>query len=92
MKVVRKIAGKKLTDRVRSENIRRMCGIKHIKDWVLKRKQEWNEHINRMDENRLVRTARDTSPIGRRSVENHEQFIIANKNQSEFNTHIIIMS
>ena len=68
MKVVRKIAGKKLTDRVRSENIRRMCGIENINDWELKRKQEWNKDINRMDKNRLVRTARDTSPIGRRSV------------------------
>ena len=34
-----------------------MCGIENINDWVLKRKQEWNEHINRMDENRLVKTA-----------------------------------
>ena len=71
MKVVRKIAGEKLTYRVISENIRRMCGLENINNWVIKKKQEWNKHINRMDENRLGRRAQDTSLIGFRSVERH---------------------
>ncbi|ENN80720.1 hypothetical protein YQE_02862, partial [Dendroctonus ponderosae] len=42
-------------DRKRSENIRQMCKTESINDWVSKRKQEWNQHINRIRENRLSR-------------------------------------
>ena len=39
MKVVRKIAGRTLFDRKRSEEIRRMYKIHNINDWVLQRKR-----------------------------------------------------
>ena len=68
MKILRRISGKTLMDRERNENIRQMCKTESINDWVLKRKQEWNQHINRMGEDRLVRIARDKSPNGRRST------------------------
>ena len=69
MKVLRGIAGKTLLDRETSENIRRTCGIEEdINCWVLKRKKQWNEHISRMKEERIVRIARDKSPTGRRSI------------------------
>lgn len=68
MKILRKIAGKTLFDRERSDNVRRTCGVDNISDWVLARKMEWNDHISRMDQRRIVRIARDESPIGRRSL------------------------
>lgn len=36
--------------------------IENINDWVLKRKQEWNQHKNLMREDRLVRISKDKSP------------------------------
>ncbi|XP_045463812.1 uncharacterized protein LOC123673370 [Harmonia axyridis] len=68
MKILRKIAGKTLFDRERSDNVRRTCGVDNISNWVLARKMEWNDHISRMDQRRIVRIARDESPIGRRSL------------------------
>lgn len=68
MKVLRKIVGKTLLDRERNENIRRSCQVDNINEWVVNRKIEWNEHIHRMDQDRIVKIARDKSPIGRRST------------------------
>ncbi|KAK9884597.1 hypothetical protein WA026_007437 [Henosepilachna vigintioctopunctata] len=68
MKVLRRITGKTLLNGERSENVRNMCKVDSINDWVLNRKQEWKDHINRMDDTRIVRIARDRSPLGRRSV------------------------
>ncbi|XP_057660707.1 uncharacterized protein LOC130896542 [Diorhabda carinulata] len=68
MKVLRKIARKIFLDRERTENMRNMCKVGNVIDWVLKRKQEWNSHISRMTSERLVRIARDISLRGRRSI------------------------
>ncbi|CAG9835898.1 unnamed protein product [Diabrotica balteata] len=68
MRLLRRITGNTLRDRMRSEEIRRKCNIPEINKWTLNRKKEWNEHINRMEETRLVRIARDNSPKGRRSI------------------------
>ena len=67
MKVVRKIAGRTLFDRKRSEEIRRMSKIDNIND-CLQRKRNWNEHIPRMTDDRIVKTSRDKSPAGQRST------------------------
>lgn len=63
MKIARKIAGKTLLDKERSEDIKNNC---NINEWVLDRKHEGNEHINRMDEARIVRAIRDKPPNGRK--------------------------
>ena len=69
MKVLRGIAGKTLLDRETSENRRRTCRIEEdINCWVLKRKMQWNQHISRMEEKRIVRIDRDKSPTGQRSI------------------------
>ncbi|XP_045480918.1 uncharacterized protein LOC123685306 [Harmonia axyridis] len=65
MKVLRKIAGKTLLDRERSDNIRKMCGVEEVNEWILRRKHEWNAHKDRMDHERI---ARDKSPTGKRSI------------------------
>ncbi|XP_015187255.1 PREDICTED: uncharacterized protein LOC107072109 [Polistes dominula] len=68
MKIVRRIAGKSLWDRVRSEGLRKECQIENINDRVLSRKVEWNDHITRMTDDRVVKKSRDKSPSGRRSL------------------------
>lgn len=67
MRVLRRMTGKTLLDRERSESIRRTCNVESVNEWTLNRKKEWNEHISRMDDRRMVRIARDKSPLGRRS-------------------------
>jgi hypothetical protein len=68
MKTLRKIDGKTLWDRARSTDIRRRCKVENIKNWLRNRRVEWNDHISRMTTNRVVKTARDGQPVGRRSV------------------------
>jgi len=47
MRVLRRIAGKTLLDRERNESIRRACKVENVNEWVLSRKEEWNDHISR---------------------------------------------
>ena len=68
IKILRKIAGKTMLDRERNENIRRKCGTKDVNQWLLGRKNEWNQYINRMEDTRVVKIARDKSPLSRRSI------------------------
>lgn len=44
-------------DRKRKKNIRNICGVKNINDWVLNRKRQLNDHISRMDAKREVKVA-----------------------------------
>lgn len=55
MKIVRRIMGKTLMNRVRSGHIRQMCKTERTNDW--------NQHIHFMREDRLVRAAKDS--VGR---------------------------
>ena len=68
MRVLRKITNNTIRDMIRNENIRERCKVENISQWTRKRKMEWNQHIDRMDEKRLVKIARDEKPVGRRSV------------------------
>ena len=54
--------------RERSENIRQIHRIDKINESVLQRKKMWNEHIDRMTEEGIVKIARDKLPAGRRST------------------------
>ena len=56
MKVVRKTVGKIKIDRIRSQQIRESCGIQPINE---RRRREWDEHVTRMDAERLVKISRD---------------------------------
>ena len=63
MKVSRKIVAKTKIDRIRSQQIRESCGIQPINEWVGRR--EWDEHVTRMDAERLVKITRNSIPAGR---------------------------
>ena len=64
-KELRKIAGEAKIDRIRNQQIREPCGIHN--EWVERRRREWDQHVTRMDAERLVKISRDNIPAGRRS-------------------------
>ena len=68
MKVIRKIVGKTKINRIRNQQIRESCGIQSINEWV-ERRREWDEHVTKIDAERLVKTSRDNITAGRRSPE-----------------------
>lgn len=68
MRVLRKITNKTLRDKEPNINIRQTCQIDIISDWVRERRKKWNDHIDRMEEDRLVKVTRDRRPEGRRRV------------------------
>ena len=65
MKVLRKIVGKTKIDRIKSQQIRESCGIQPINEWVEIIRTEWDEHVTRMDDERLVQISRDNISAGR---------------------------
>ena len=67
MKTLRRIMNKTRLDKIRNRDIREKCEIQNIGDWVQRRRIEWNAHISRTNEDRIVRRVRDNEPIGRRS-------------------------
>ena len=50
-------------------SVKRSCGIQAINEWAERRKsrKEWDEHVTRMDAERLVKISRDNIPAGKRS-------------------------
>ena len=68
MKVVRKILGKTKVDRIRSQQIRESCGIQPINEWVERRRRRrgWDQHVTRMDAERLVKISRENISAERR--------------------------
>lgn len=67
MKTLRKIVGITRRDHIRNDQIREQCKIQPIREWTQIRRQQWNEHVSRMEEDRIARIARDNYPSGRRS-------------------------
>ncbi|KAK4887108.1 hypothetical protein RN001_003379 [Aquatica leii] len=66
MSTLRKRAGKTRRDRVRNKHIREKCGIGDVVRFARGRRRKWNKHVQRADETRLIRIARDQRSVGRR--------------------------
>jgi hypothetical protein len=64
MKILRKIVGKTKIDRIRSQQIRESCGIQPVNEWV-ERRREWDEHVTRMDAERIFKISRHNISVGR---------------------------
>ncbi|KAF2895223.1 hypothetical protein ILUMI_10946 [Ignelater luminosus] len=62
MKILRRITNKTLRDRIPNDEIRRTCQIIPTEEWISRRKQEWNEYIEKMNQDRLVKMARNKIP------------------------------
>ena len=55
-------------DRERGDNMRQTCAIDKTNDCVLERKKKWNEHIDLMTEERIVKITKNKLPAERRST------------------------
>ena len=66
MRFVRRVTGYTKLDRTRNEIIRKEIEIPGIRDVRTKYKQNWINHLERMDKNRLPKHALDYKPRGRR--------------------------
>jgi hypothetical protein len=60
--IIRAIHGKTLRDKIRSDQLQQLSGIQDIVKWVNVRRREWDSHVNRMEDNRLTKIARDNRP------------------------------
>jgi hypothetical protein len=63
MKLLRKRVHKTKIDRIRSQQIRESCGIQPVNEWAERRRREWDEHVTRMDAERLVKISRENIPV-----------------------------
>ena len=54
-------------NRIRSQQIRKSCGIQPINEWVDRIRREWDQHVTRMDAERIVKISRDKIPFGKSS-------------------------
>jgi hypothetical protein len=69
MKTMRAIHGKTLRDEIRSDQLRLLSGIQDTVKWVNVRRKEWDGHVERLEDNRLAKIARDNRPQGVSSQE-----------------------
>ena len=65
MKIPRKNSWKNI-NRIRSQQIRESSDIQTNNEWA-ERRREWDQHVTRMDAEKLVKISRDNIPVGRRS-------------------------
>ena len=65
MKIPRKNSWKNI-NRIRSQQIRESSDIQTNNEWA-ERRREWDQHVTRMDAERLVKISRDNIPTRRRS-------------------------
>ena len=56
--------GKTLRDKIRSDQLRQLSGIQDIIKRTNVRRKEWDVHVERMEDNRLAKIARDNRPQG----------------------------
>jgi len=66
MRLVRSVTGYTRLDKIRSEVIRKELEICGIQDVRLEYKQNWINHLERMDNTRLPKHALNCKPRGRR--------------------------
>ncbi|XP_055389323.1 uncharacterized protein LOC129618543 [Condylostylus longicornis] len=66
MKTLRQVAGRTLQDRVPSAEIRNTLDVQDVVRWVRARRRAWNEHVSRMQSDRIAKIARDGKPSNTR--------------------------
>lgn len=55
MQILRKVTNVSRQDRVPNEEVCQRCNIQEIADWMLCRRNEWNDHISRITEDGLAK-------------------------------------
>lgn len=66
MRALRSIAGYSLRDHKTNVEILQLCDIQGVTKWSRKRRKEWHQHVQRMEQNRLAKVTMDETPGGRR--------------------------
>lgn len=62
MRTLRSITGYTLYDRKRSEDIIETCEVQDVVRWARNRRREWRDHVDRMPNDRLAKTAKEKRP------------------------------
>ena len=65
MKVLRKIVSKTKIHRIRSQQIRESFAIQTVIECMEWRKREWEEHVIRMNAEKLIKISKDNESPGR---------------------------
>ena len=73
MRLLRSVTGYTGLDSIRSEVIRKELEISGIQDVRLKYKQNWINHLERMDNTRLPKHVLNYKPRGRRDCGRHRK-------------------
>jgi hypothetical protein len=73
MKIIRAIHGETLRDKIRSDRLQQLSAIQDIVKWANVRRREWDAHVNRMEDNRLAKIARDNRTLSRQTKETMER-------------------
>jgi len=67
MRILRYISEKTLLDKKVIKKVR-ICRVGDINKWIHERKTEWNTDVNKMEDNRLMKIARNKFAIDRTSI------------------------
>jgi hypothetical protein len=59
MNIIRAIHGKRLRDKILSDQLQQLSRIQDIVKWVNVRRREWDVHVNRTEDNRLAKIGRN---------------------------------
>lgn len=69
IKVIRGIHRKTLLDQIRSEEFRQLSNIQDVTKWIRRRRKEWNRHVDRRDDDNIVKPR--VQKIPRRMLDVH---------------------
>lgn len=68
MRFLRQVAGYRLIDKKRNVDIRRELGIQSLNETIIAYRQKWQDHVQRMNEDRTPQIVHKYKPVGRRNV------------------------
>ncbi|KAJ9584032.1 hypothetical protein L9F63_021624 [Diploptera punctata] len=66
MNTLTAIVNKTRLDRLRNQDVREKCNIIDVETFIITRKREWNAHVDRTDDTRLIEAAKNLRPGGKK--------------------------
>ena len=63
--LLEKLLAKKKVERIRTQQIRKSCGIQQVNEWIERSRRKWDEHVTGMDVESLVKISRLNIPAGK---------------------------
>jgi hypothetical protein len=68
MRFLGSVKGHTRLDKIRNEDIRKELGVFSVNDRIRRYRQDWLEHVERMEEGRVLKQALWYRPKGRRDL------------------------